>query len=250
MPFNINEFHSNISKSGGFAHSSLFDVIVLGPSALNSSPLVDVRGIERDMAMRINAITLPERSVNTVSYSYYGPSMTMVMDANYVPITMSIIPSPDMRERNYFLSWQDLIVGRHRSEQGIVNTRRRFDIGFYDSYAKETKVIIRRFDTDSEKAVFSLDLIECFPMMVGPIQNDWNDPEVATFSVTLAFYYFVDNFSQSSDQADEYRSTFLSRINRSGLGGALGTVLGAAQNSAAPAAAILGASSILSNFNL
>jgi hypothetical protein len=34
---------------------------------------------------------------------------------NYVPLDIQIICSPDLREREFFMRWQDLIGGLHRN---------------------------------------------------------------------------------------------------------------------------------------
>lgn len=245
MPFNINEFHSQIAKTGQPAVSSAFEAIVNGPSSLRGNT-------ESDLRFRISSIVLPERGTSLVAHMMYGPAQNISGQVNYVPITFDVLCSADFRERDYFLRWQDLAVGGNRVYGNADENRKKFDVGYYDNYSKGTTIEILRYDVHKTDPVYRLKLIDCFPSLIGAVENNWENSDFIKCSVTIAFYYFIDEFRQQPDQENGRRTGPLSSINQSGIGGALGTLGGivSGQVGPAPAAAVFGASSVLSNLNI
>lgn len=188
MPFSIERFKAEIAKSGGFSLSNEFDVMV--PSVVGGVNLGI--GVAENMTFRIESFSLPPRGVELIDYITYGPSQKIGGFANYIDVDLSVILSPDLRERNYFIKWQDLIVGTHRQEnQNAFERRSAFDIGYYNNYTSEN-ITIRKYRSDKETPVYELKLIDAFPSQVGSVGLDWNTVEIQKLNVTLTYRYFVE----------------------------------------------------------
>ena len=127
MPFKPNEFVAEISKQGGVALASDFRVLVTPPEGMKH---LDNEALQ----FRIDGIDFPARSVTEINYPLYGAPYKIGATLNYVPITMSVLMSPDMRERDFFLEWQDLIGGTHRDpRKNSDEVNRQFNVGFYNA---------------------------------------------------------------------------------------------------------------------
>ena len=100
MPFNVNDFSAELSKSG-VAQSSHFEVQVTGPGA---------SAIERNIMLRCDTIDIPGRTIASSEYRIYGPLRKVAYGATYTDVAMSILMSEDFRERAYFEQWQDKIA--------------------------------------------------------------------------------------------------------------------------------------------
>ena len=108
MSFKPQEFLSEINRTGGVALASDFKVRIVPPTIM-----ID-KGLHNQLEFRIDSIDLPARTVTSTPYTLYGAPQHIGHTLNYQPVSMTVILSPDMRERDFFLAWQDLIGGDHR----------------------------------------------------------------------------------------------------------------------------------------
>lgn len=245
MPFNIRDFHAEFNRNHGFAKASNFEVNITAPP----TELVTFPGLS-DFRFRIDAIDIPGRSVGQVPYLTYGPPQTVGTLANYVPINLSIILSPNLIERDFFLAWQDLIVGKHRTQRNVTNNR--FDIGYYENYAKRTRLVITQFADYDALPFYKCSLTECWPSLVSPITGTWASSEPQRCSVTMMFRYFFDEQLNAIPDLPDRQTTLLTRLAQSSVGGAIGTGLGILSGRTGPgpfaiAAGISSAARILNN---
>ena len=152
MAFDINRFSGEMAKNG-IAKTSDFEVEISGAhvsgGAGNAFSLINiidtviqstasavglggilggVWGVAESLSFRIDSVTMPQRSSSPISYETYGAPYKIGGPLNYVELEFSVICSPDLREREFFLAWQDLIGGDHRT--GTTD----FDMGYYDEY--------------------------------------------------------------------------------------------------------------------
>ena len=111
MAFDIDSFTAEM-HSVGFARPSDFEVEIGGDilSKVGSS-----FGLSSSLMFRVNTAELPQRNVEAISYAEYGAPYKIGGGVNYVDTPISIICSPDLREREFFMRWQDLIGGFHRN---------------------------------------------------------------------------------------------------------------------------------------
>jgi len=125
--FGIDKFAAEIGKYG-FAKGQYFSV------TLNCKHLEKFSDRERAFPLRIESVNMPGRNLFTIDQNYYGPMRTIPYRASYQPITLTIIMSEDMYERDFFLRWQDKIIGGRRNKETSRQDEGLHDSYFYDSY--------------------------------------------------------------------------------------------------------------------
>ena len=202
MPFNINGFTSEINKNG-FARGDFFEVLFTGfPSKVvtaikNSTvPSVDVTSEIESLALRAESVTTPQRAITPIEYKDYGAPYKIGSTANYIEIDVTFILSKNMRERNFFLAWQDVITGDHRLQTG--NARgSSFDLGYFDDYKCDGIEIIHYKGDNAKEEVFSqpayvTQLRDAYPLNVGPVTRSWASAEVLKQQVTFTYRYFSE----------------------------------------------------------
>ena len=200
MPFNITNFTSEINANG-FARSDFFEVIFTGfplkvVAAIeeSTSPPTNVRA--DFLSLRAESVTVPQRAITPIEYRDYGAPFKIGATANYVEIDMTFILSSDMRERNFFLAWQDVITGDHRLQTG--NARgSSFDLGYFDDYKCDGIEIIHYKGDNAKEEVFSqpayvTQLRDAYPLNVGPVTRSWASAEVLKQQVTFTYRYFSE----------------------------------------------------------
>ena len=201
MPFNINNFSAEIN-SNGFARGDFFDVSFSGfpikvVAAIEGStnPPTNVRS--DFLTLRAESVTVPQRAITPIEYKDYGAPYKIGSTANYIEIDVTFILSKNMRERNFFLAWQDVITGDHRLRS--TNARgSSFDLGYFDDY-KCDGIEIRHFTGDdsnvlnrTDTPVYITQLRDAYPLNVGPVTRSWASAEILKQQVTFTYRYFSE----------------------------------------------------------
>ena len=127
-PFDIEGFRAEIGK-GGVAKPSNFYVRINSPSGYALTRAND----ERILPLRIESVNMPGRSISTFQRHTYGRPREMPASYTTLPIQISVILSETMWERQYFMGWQDLLIGSLRATKNTLETPDNSDIGYYDS---------------------------------------------------------------------------------------------------------------------
>ena len=212
MAFRVNEFLASLQRSE-FAYQSHHDCVVIPPSVFGT-PLD-----AQDITMRIEGNDVPGRGLQTLDLRYWGPPRRVAYQPTHTDVTLLVICSRDLRERDLFLAWQDLAVNRYRRPGGArADLRNRasrirsifglqppdsttavpsnrslgvgeFDVGYYDDYVGE--IIIRQYGLDGE-VTRRTRLVEAYPVFVSPLANHWSSPLAHRLSATITYRYFVD----------------------------------------------------------
>lgn len=138
MAFGIDQFASEIGRSG-VARTSDFMVEISAPSMAFSS-------VAQSMMLRIEQVSIPSRTLTTFQQNYYGPPRDIPYRFVSSPITLTILLSEDMREREFFMKWQDLFIGTSR----IKESRRDaiYDCGYFKDCVGT--VTIKQYGTSPE----------------------------------------------------------------------------------------------------
>ena len=185
MALLFSEFTAQVLNKGGLAKGSHFEVTFTMPPAL-----ADIyRTTVETLSLRCESISFPSRAPLTSNVKYFGPERRMVYGYDAAPITASILLSESMAERDFFLAWQDIAVGRARQIQGG-SPGVGFLIGYYEEYT--CKVIITKFNERGERTQ-TTQLVEAFPQFVGEVAGSWGDDDFARVNVTLQYRYFQNN---------------------------------------------------------
>jgi len=188
MAFDIDAFTAEIGGLG-FAKSSNFEVEIGGDvlSKVGSS-----FGLSSSLLLRVSSATFPGRFVTDITYKDYGAPYKIGGQINYIPIDIQIICSPDLREREFFMRWQDLIGGFHRNSGLDSNFRTtEFDIGYYNDYVCKKGFTLYQLDQNGFKT-YAIDLIDSYPLTVAAQSYNWNSSEMQMLNVTMAYRYFEE----------------------------------------------------------
>ena len=197
MPFNITDFTAELNK-GGIARGDFFEVVFtsLPPKVVQSVNRSTLLGpsyftILDGLRFRAEAVTVPQRAITPIEYKDYGAPFKIGSTANYVEIDMTFILSSDMRERNFFLAWQDVIAGNHRLQSG--NARgSSFDLGYFDEYKCDGIEIIHYEGGKEIAPSYITQLRDAYPLNVGVVTRSWASAEILKQSVTFTYRYFSE----------------------------------------------------------
>lgn len=214
MAFNINSFQAEMTKNG-LAKTSNFEVEISGAPVNANGPGLTIGGLlsnpagvvtdivgdfvgsllgtgsseARSMSFRIESVTMPQRALGRIDYKDYGIPYNIPSLANYVDINFSVILSPDLREREFFMAWQDNATGSHRTEKGVGPNQ--MDVGYYDNVVLQQGFSIYQLN-DNGQRTHRIDLIDCYPALVGPINANWATTEVQRIEVVMGYRYFKE----------------------------------------------------------
>ncbi len=200
MPFNVNTFTGEMNK-GGVARGDFFEVIFTALPAkvvdgVNKSTLLGPSyfTILDGLRFRAESVTVPQRAITPIEYKDYGAPFKIGATANYIEIDMTFILSKDMRERNFFMCWQDVITGDHRLRQTTARGS-SFDLGYFDDYKCDGIEIIHYKgddEDDIDKPAYITQLRDAYPLNVGPVTRSWASPEILKQQVTFTYRYFSE----------------------------------------------------------
>tara|TARA_R110000772_G_scaffold6696_3_gene23365 strand:+ start:1511 stop:2257 length:747 start_codon:yes stop_codon:yes gene_type:complete len=204
MGFDIGKFTAEL-KTGGIARTSEFECVIdtQGIAGLGSE-------VSKTLEFRVESTSLPMRSIGSIDYKDYGYPFKIGGLPNTVEIEMVIICSDDLRERDFFMSWQDLIVGEHRKKEIADNADSRknmFDIGYYDEYVCKQGVSIYQLNNKGFRT-YAVDLIDAYPMMIQPQSVSWAQVDIQKLNVTMTFRYFEERNQNLGGQTAQVTEKF------------------------------------------
>ena len=137
--FNISEFSAEIGKRG-VAKPNYFSVMLTLPRA--------IRGFfeTSHMPLRIESASIPARSLMTIEQRYHGPTRKIPYSFQTEPMTLRVLLSENMIEREIFMAWQDMAIsagGRasYRRSQGRPQKVGGFDATYYDEMTGQVDVL-------------------------------------------------------------------------------------------------------------
>lgn len=153
MPFNINEFVSNLNKFG-IAKPSHFDVLIFPPSGLSTE--VSSSDLPRELSFRAEQAELPGMAVTTTEYRSYGPQRKIAYGSLFEDTNMTFIASHNMREKVFFENWLEFISGLNVDSE-------TFNIQYYDNYKSDIE--IRQYN-EKGTFVYGVKLVDAFPLNI------------------------------------------------------------------------------------
>ena len=179
--FKISDFKTSI---GNLVRPNLFNATLSGYSKIvggtDSGAFPD---ITNTFKFRCEKAELPGRTLATTEDAVGGgPSLKLPYDVTYNDMTLSIICSTDMKEREFFEIWMDKIIGRGgRGNAGLVS--------YYADYALGVTLKVEQLD-ESGKTLISYTLNDIYPTGLTPMNASWEETNTyQRFGVTLAYRY-------------------------------------------------------------
>lgn len=196
MPFDINNFTSNLSKYG-VARASHYDVYVMPPTGVDFPPtLVNPNNIEH-LAFRVETVEMPGIQATTAEFRKYGAHKKIAYGVLFDDIPMTFISSHNMREKVFFESWVGGITGV--KEAGQENT---YDIKYYDDYVSTVKILIYNETGENSPTTESASLLKQIGTL-SPFKSEKDPVYKPTYVVTLNKAYPVNLTSTSLNRSGE-----------------------------------------------
>ena len=178
--FKISEFKTSI---GNLVRPNLFTATLSGYKNIKGGTTTALPDIDSTFKFRCEKAELPGRTLATAEDAVGGgPSLKLPYDVTYNDITLSIICSSDMKERKFFETWMDKIIGRGgRGNAGLVS--------YYSDYALGVTLKVDQLN-ESGNTLISYTLQDIYPTALTPMNASWEETNTyQRFGVTLAYRY-------------------------------------------------------------
>ena len=222
MSFSPQLFLTNIKAHDGPAKPSRFEVILPIPSYINSfvgnsileqlinlpnnivSSITDIfsapqdpatrttnASLSRYLALQCETAELPGRTLLTQDVKIYGPTFKVPYQSQYNDINLGFICTNDFYERKLFDRWIEAI---HPSDTNNL----RFPKGNGTRYMCNITII--QYD-DFIKKIYSVQLVDAFPIGVAAQPLSWSEDNFHRLSVQFAYQRYKVIYEGSYDLA-------------------------------------------------
>ena len=222
MSFSPQLFLTNIKAHDGPAKPSRFEVILAIPSYINSfvgnsvleqlinlpnnivSSVTDIfsapqdpatrttnASLSRYLALQCETAELPGRTLLTQDVKIYGPTFKVPYQSQYNDINLGFICTNDFYERKLFDRWIEAI---HPSDTNNM----RFPKGNETRYMCNITII--QYD-DFIKKIYSVELVDAFPIGVAAQPLNWSEDNFHRLSVQFAYQRYKVIYEGSYDLA-------------------------------------------------
>jgi hypothetical protein len=200
MAFNVSDFNADIAKSS-IAHTSHFEGWILGgPGSYSAgtgiSPnVLRSAGLSDGMRFRIESLNMPGRTLTTLDQNYHGPTRAIPYRYSQQPVSLSIILSKDMREREVFMRWQDFFVGNARNNISQQSVFAPFDTRYYHDGVGTIKILQYSYTEGNSDFELQTEILlnEAYPVTVNDIAMSWGDEGYAKLQVEIRYRYSIEN---------------------------------------------------------
>ena len=222
MSFSPQLFLTNMKAHDGPAKPSRFEVILPIPSYINSfvgnsvleqlinlpnnivSSITDIfsapqdpatrttnASLSRYLALQCETAELPGRTLLTQDVKIYGPTFKVPYQSQYNDINLGFICTNDFYERKLFDRWIEAI---HPSDTNNL----RFPKGNGTRYMCNITII--QYD-DFIKKIYSVQLVDAFPIGVAAQPLSWSEDNFHRLSVQFAYQRYKVIYEGSYDLA-------------------------------------------------
>jgi hypothetical protein len=140
-----------------------------------------------NFTFRCEKAELPGRTLATIDESGAGPTLKLPYDNTYNDMTISVICSQGMEEREFFEKWMDAIV--HPGSDSLIGGKLPGLISYHSDYARGVKMEIAQLDDDA-KSLYTYVLQDVFPVALTSMNATWEETNTyQRFGVTLSYRY-------------------------------------------------------------
>jgi len=226
----IGRFQSYVNEAEGFARSARYYAEFVLPRGVQNDENVtederrgfsaesDNKNTQDANGRRVRAfcqsIQMPDRDIVMKELKQNGPARKIAYDFKSGDISATFIADKFLRERTYFELWQ-------RSAISTAN----FNYNFYNDYVTPLNIFqLGQYASKQERddVTYGVQLIDCFPKTIGPVEYSAAANEVQTFTVTFTFRYWVNYFIDQQGNIDLGTPTFGKAVVKRGpFGGIL-----------------------------
>jgi len=143
---------------------------------------------------------MPDREIVMKEVKHNGPARNIAYDFKSGDITATFFADKFLRERTYFELWQ----------KSAFSTA-SFNYNYYDDYVTNLNIFqLGQYASRQERddITYGVQLIDCFPKVLGPIEYSAETNTVQTFNVTFGFRYWINYFIDKAGKIELGTSTF------------------------------------------
>ena len=185
----IAQYHSD----EGLAKTNRWEILVSPPSGSvltnRMGPIIQANtgaGITESLGLMCESFSFPGRNLeSSPDTNIYGPTREVVNGYSFGDVSSTWRLSSDMRERQFFDTWQRLAYNPDN-----------FSIGYYHDYIGE----IRIFQLDEKnRRRYGMKLLEVFPKTVDQMETTQGAGDLQRVNVTWAYRFWVS----LADEADQ-----------------------------------------------
>jgi len=226
----LGRFQSYVNEAEGFARSARYYAEFILPRGVQNDENVtederrgfsaesDNRNTQSTDGRRVrafcSAIQMPDRDIVMKEVKHNGPTRKVAYDFKSGDITATFYADKFLRERTYFELWQ----------KSAISTA-NFNYNFYNDYVTPLNIFqLGQYASKQERddVTYGVQLIDCFPKTIGPVEYSAAANEVQTFTVTFTFRYWVNYFIDQQGNIDLGTPTFGKPVVKEGpFGGIL-----------------------------
>jgi hypothetical protein len=198
----LGRFQSYVNEAEGFARNARYYAEFVLPKGvpngeqaelnerLGFAAEVDLQDAQTKNGRRVrafcSAIQMPDREIITKEVKHNGPTRKVAYDFKSGDITATFMADKFLRERSYFELWQKAAF-----------STANFNYNFYDDYVTPLNIFqLGQYASRQERddITYGVQLLDCFPKTIGPVEYNATANEVQTFTVTFTFRYWVNYF--------------------------------------------------------
>ena len=203
----INEFVSNMSKAGGFARPSQFEIKITPPMKMDlmqgmridgtNVPALATRNsamkalqlmsdVNKQLTLQCSSVSMPAHDLQTQNMQHGSePGREMVQTHGYAgTIDCSFYLSRDLREKHYFELWQSLAVDNFTHKANYYDDY----VGSIEIYQLSTKPQRNAPSTFEPERTYGIKAIEVFPKTVGAVAYGHDSAnQIASLDVRFEF---------------------------------------------------------------
>ena len=182
MPFNINEFKTNLAVNGGLLKSNRFAVMISKPNILPAS-YTDLKSLQfyADTAsvpgIALQSAEIRRDGVGNLEKTPWGAAFT--------DINISFMIDQKTKIWNFFQVWMNAIYDFNMDSQG--RPRTYFEMEYKDNYSTYVSIDVYNEIDRGQSSVITIDLVEAFPISISDMQLNWGGSDIMKLNVTFNF---------------------------------------------------------------
>lgn len=178
--FDVERFRSSFKKGLSSPVRFLCKLSGLPKSLIGKYKESDV---VHNLSMHTNKSQIPDMNFQTFDYSYFGIPFKYPHENMTSDLSVSVICSADMWERQFFTEWQKTIGDYDHPDKGPTLL-----MGFQDDFTTDIEVLVFNEEGKLQKTyVFT----KAWPMQMSLVDVDWESKDsTITFNVTFAHGYW------------------------------------------------------------
>ena len=192
--FKISEFKSSIGKP---VRPNLFKAVLRGwekRSTDINDQLADylarntVTNID-EFSFRCEKAEFPGRTIATSEDTGGGgPTLKLPYDVTYNDIQLSIICSADMKERLFFESWMDSIIGPAGMKSGASTGGL---VSYFEHYARGISLEVQQLN-EKGQIIIAYEMHDIYPTALSAMNATWEEVNsYQRFGVTLFYRHYT-----------------------------------------------------------